>query len=46
MIGVVERTGENVMTEIGAIAGELVLAERLWSAYQLSVHGRAPAALS
>jgi hypothetical protein len=33
MICVVERMGANVMTEIGAVAGERVLAERLWSAY-------------
>src|SRR6266446_10097696 len=46
MICVVERMGENVMTEIGPVAGELVLAKRLWSADKLAVHGRAPAALS
>src|SRR5262245_32888642 len=46
MISVVEGMGENVATEIGAVAGELILAERLRPTYKLSVHGRAPAAFS
>src|SRR6266849_7926877 len=46
MISVGERMGEKTVTEISAVASERALAERLRSAYELSVHGRTLAALA